>query len=62
MNRAEDIVTPPTGTDSLSVRRRYLQMRSSRRRWTDRLSTGLWVGAVALVAWLFIAGFAGLAH
>jgi len=50
---------PPSGSDSLAVRQRYLR---HRRRLSDRGWITVWVTLGALVGWLFIAGFAGLGH
>ena len=51
---------PPSGQDSLSVREAYLRHRHHQR--FDRGWAFFWVAAGALVAWLFIAAFAGLGH
>lgn len=51
----------PDGRASLDVRERYLRRRSRRRfAFGDRGMVALWLGLGTLVAWLFIAGFAGL--
>ena len=51
---------PPSGSDTLVVRERYL--RQQRRRSFDRGWIPLWVTLGALIGWLFIASFAGLGH
>lgn len=51
----------PSGQDSLELREAYFRQRRSRR-LSDRGLTVLWVSIAAIVAWLFIAGFAGLGH
>jgi uncharacterized membrane-anchored protein len=53
----------PSGLDDLAVRQRWLRQRRARDR-ADRSSgwIAMWVAAAALVSWLFVAGFAGLAH
>ena len=51
---------PPTGTDTLAVRKRYL--RRQHRRIADRGWITMWVTVSALVGWLFVVGFAGLGH
>jgi hypothetical protein len=51
----------PDGRASLATRERYLHRRSRRRlNFGDRGVIAVWVGLATLVAWLFIAGFAGL--
>jgi hypothetical protein len=51
----------PDGRASLAVRERYLRRRSRRRlAFGDRGMVALWIGLGTVVAWLFIAGFAGL--
>jgi hypothetical protein len=53
----------PDGRESLDARERYLRRRSKRRlAFGDRGVVAVWVGAAALVTWLFIAGFSGLTH
>jgi hypothetical protein len=52
----------PSGAAALDVRKRYLRRRSQRRRLGDRGLTALWVAVGALVSWLFVVGFATLAH
>jgi hypothetical protein len=52
---------PPSGQDSLQVRRAYFRERRSRHFGEWRLTTAL-VGFGAIVSWLFIAGFTGLGH
>ena len=52
----------PSGQASLRVRQRYLRRRSARRRLGERGLTFLWVGAGAVVSWLFVIGFATLSH
>ena len=52
----------PSGQASLRVRERYLRRRSARRRLGERGLTLLWVGAGAVVSWLFVVGFATLSH
>jgi hypothetical protein len=53
----------PDGRASLDVRERYLHRRSRRRlAFGDRGVVAVWIGLATLVAWLFIAGFAGLTH
>ena len=49
----------PTGASDLAVRRRYLRQR---RRLDTRAWATFWVSLVAVMGWLFIAGFAGLGH
>jgi hypothetical protein len=53
----------PAPTESLASRREYLR---SRRRQASRLGDRgaifLWVALGTLIAWLFVAGVAGLAH
>ena len=49
----------PNGSDELSLRVRYLHQR---RRLDARGLTTLWITVVAVMGWLFIAGFAGLGH
>ena len=51
---------PPSGADALVVRQRYLRQR--RRAFADRGWIPLWVTLGAIIGWLFIATFAGLAH
>jgi hypothetical protein len=52
----------PSGLDDLAVRERWLRQRRARD-FTGRRSwlLALWVVVAAIVAWLFIAGFAGFA-
>jgi hypothetical protein len=52
----------PSGAAALRVRERYLRRRSQRRRLGDRGMTALWLVAGAMVSWLFVVGFAALAH
>ncbi len=52
----------PSGQASLRVRERYLRRRSQRRRLGDRVLTALWLGAGAMVSWLFAVGFTTLGH
>jgi hypothetical protein len=52
----------PSGQASLRVRERYLRRRSQRRRLGDRVLTALWLGAGAMVSWLFVVGFSTLGH
>ncbi|MDQ6848079.1 MAG: hypothetical protein M3019_10960 [Candidatus Dormibacteraeota bacterium] len=52
----------PSGQASLRVRQRYLRRRSARRRLADRGLAALWVGAGAVLSWLFVVGFAALGH
>ncbi len=52
----------PSGTASLRVRQRYLRRRSQRRRLGDRGTTAVWVAVGAAISWLFVLGFATLAH
>jgi hypothetical protein len=53
----------PDGRASLDVRERYLHRRSRRRlAFGDRGMVAVWIGLASLVAWFFIAGFAGLTH
>ena len=53
----------PDGRASLAVRERYLRRRSRRRfAFGDRGMVALWLGVGTLMAWVFIAGFAGLTH
>ncbi len=52
----------PSGQASLRVRQRYLHRRSARRRLGERGLSFLWVGAGALLSWLFVVGFSTLAH
>ena len=51
----------PSGHASLRVRERYLRRRSARRRLRERV-TLLWVGAGAVLSWLFVVGFSSLAR
>jgi hypothetical protein len=68
MNRISTLATTssdpaaPSGAASLRVRERYLRRRSQRRRLSDRGMTALWLGAAAMVSWLFAVGFATLGH
>lgn len=50
----------PSGHDALEVRQRYLKQR--RAHPAGRTLNALWVAFGALVSWLFIVGFVGLAH
>jgi len=50
----------PDGSADLAVRVRYL--RRSRRLALGRVWLTLWIVVIAVVAWLFIAGFAGFNH
>lgn len=52
----------PSGLDDLAVRERWLRQRRSQD-FAGRRSglIALWVVVAAVVAWLFIAGFAGFA-
>ncbi len=51
----------PDGRASLAARERYLHRRSRRRlAFGDRSMVAVWIGLTTVVAWLFIAGFAGL--
>jgi hypothetical protein len=53
----------PNGADALEVRERWLKRRRARDLAERRSGLiALWVAVVALVSWLFIAGFAGFAH
>jgi hypothetical protein len=52
----------PSGQASLRVRERYLRRRSARRHLGERGLTFLWVGAGAVLSWLFVVGFSTLAH
>ena len=54
-------MVPPSGQDSLDVREAYLRQRRSRR-IADRGLVAVWVAFGTVVAWLFIAAFAGLGH
>jgi hypothetical protein len=53
----------PSGLDDLAVRERWLRQRRARD-FAGRRSglIALWVVVAAIVAWLFIAGFAGMGH
>jgi hypothetical protein len=53
----------PSGLDDLAVRERWLRQRRARD-FAGRRSglIALWVALAAVVAWLIIAGFAGLGH
>jgi hypothetical protein len=51
---------PPSGQDSLDVRQAYLRHQRISRRFSDRGLVALWVALGTIVAWLFIAAFAGL--
>jgi cell division septal protein FtsQ len=53
----------PSGLDDLAVRERWLR-RQRARDFAARRSglIALWVAVVAVVAWLFVAGFTGLGH
>jgi hypothetical protein len=53
----------PSGLDDLAVRERWLRQRRARDFATRRSGLiALWVVIAAVVAWLFVAGFAGLGH
>ena len=54
-------MAPPSGNDSLSVRRAYFRDRRSRH-FGDRGMIAIWVILGTVVSWLFIAGFTGLGH
>jgi hypothetical protein len=55
------MTSPPSGDDSLQVRRAYFRGHRSRPFGVWSLTTfSVTLGAV--VSWLFIAGFAGLGH
>ena len=53
----------PSGLDDLAVRQRWLRRRHARDLAGRRSGwIAVWVAGGALVSWLFVAGFAGLAH
>ena len=52
---------PPSGRDSLELRRAYFRKRRSRRLGYHRL-TRVWVIVGAVFFCLFLAGFTGLVH
>jgi hypothetical protein len=54
-------MTPPSGLDSLQVRRAYFRKRHSRHFGGWGLTTSV-VSFGVLIGWLFIAGFTGLGH
>ena len=58
LRKSPTVTNSPSGQASLQVRERYLRRRSARRRLGDRGMTLLWVGAGALLSWLFVVGFA----
>ncbi|MGH7723622.1 MAG: hypothetical protein ACRENL_12480 [Candidatus Dormibacteria bacterium] len=62
LRKPQDLAGAPSGQASLRVRERYLRRRSQRRRFGDRGLTALWVAVGAAVSWLFVVGFAALAH
>lgn len=55
-------MVPPSGQDSLDIREAYIHRRRSTRRLGDRGLLALWVAMGTIVAWLFVAAFAGLGH
>jgi hypothetical protein len=53
----------PSGLDDLAVRERWLHQRRARHFASRRSGLiALWVAVAAVVAWLIIAGFAGMGH
>lgn len=57
------LATAPNGADELAVRERWLkQRRTTASGLTSRGLIALWLGAGALVSWLFVAAFAGFGH
>jgi hypothetical protein len=53
----------PSGADTLEVRERWLKRRRAQDLAERRSGLiAVWVALAALLAWLFIAGFAGIAH
>jgi hypothetical protein len=52
-------ISLPSGHDTLHVRREYL--RNRRRRLGD-LRFAAWAVPLALISWVFIAGFRGFGH
>jgi hypothetical protein len=62
LRKPQPIASSPSGQASLRVRERYLRRRSARRRLGDRGMAILWVGAGALLSWLFVVGFSTLGH
>jgi hypothetical protein len=54
-------LAPPSGRDSLRLRRAYFRERRSYRLRDHRLGAG-WVILAAVLSWLFIVGFTGFAH
>ena len=62
IRKPQSLAGAPSGQASLRVRERYLRRRSQRRRLGDRVLTALWLGAGAMVSWLFAVGFSTLGH
>jgi hypothetical protein len=62
LRKSQDFSRAPSGQATLRVRERYLRRRSARRRLGDRGVAALWLGVGAVVSWLFVVGFAALAH
>ncbi len=54
-------MTEPSGSDALSVRRRYLHQRVAER-GGDRGAAALWLGIGTCIASLFLIGLIGMAH
>jgi hypothetical protein len=54
-------MTPPSGDDSLQVRRAYFRARRSRH-FGSWGFTAVWVSLGALVSWVVVAGVTGLVH
>ncbi len=57
------VAEAPSGADDLAVRERWLKRRRAHDLAERRSGLiAVWVALAALLAWLFIAGFAGFAH
>jgi len=52
----------PSGADELAVRERWLKQRRAGGAVMSRGLIAFWIGAGALVSWLFVAAFAGFGH
>lgn len=57
------VADAPSGADDLEVRERWLKRRRAHDLAERRSGLiAVWVALAALLAWLFIVGFAGFAH
>ncbi|MHB8718553.1 MAG: hypothetical protein ACYDAC_06645 [Candidatus Dormibacteria bacterium] len=60
LRKSQDPPGTPTGVDTLRVRERYLHSRRHTRWPAPRSLVAVWVGAGALLSWLFVVGITAL--